>query len=219
MAYQPLRLDPACPARVQAFVRDTVESHFFADVRAMLRLPLPEMGITAGCNFAALEVLMAVVSGVSVTLFDAEAGAKTGNRGRLFRDALTCAYPWGSEPVPETGKALLGSDAADVIYYTFRNPLTHSLGKRDRRVVVKVNRATREGIGHAETVIEALESHAQFPAITKPPLPTVWKRPDATVIFVERFYWGVRKMIETLSTDGQRMTAAADVLTREQLTG
>jgi hypothetical protein len=215
MGYQRLRLHQSCPQIVADFIRGVVEDHFFADVRAMLRLPLPDLGITAGCNFAALEVLMAVVGGVSVTLFDAQGGKETGNRGELFRTLLTEAYPWTREPTPLTGRALVGVDASKVIYSTFRNPLTHSLGKREHRAVVKVNRVRPETSGLSEQTLETLESRADFPTMAKEPLPTVWERSDATVIFVERFYWGVRMMIETLSGNEARMSIAASLLQRD----
>ena len=59
-----LRFGPAATAKVKSTLDLAVRPHL-QDVRAMLRLPLPEAGITAGCNFAAVQVLLNVLSGLS----------------------------------------------------------------------------------------------------------------------------------------------------------
>jgi len=47
-----------------------VEKSSFSDVHAMLRLPLKSVALGAGCNFAIAHVLMAVIGGVSATLYE-----------------------------------------------------------------------------------------------------------------------------------------------------
>ena len=59
-----LRYGPAATAAVKSSLHLSVRPHL-QDVRAMLRLPLPDAGITAGCNFAAVHVLLNVLSGLS----------------------------------------------------------------------------------------------------------------------------------------------------------
>jgi hypothetical protein len=72
--YNPLAIDGAAPARVKSLIR-TLENHYFSDVHTMLRLPDPDQGLTAGCNFAIAQVLAAAVSGISVILYSHTGGS------------------------------------------------------------------------------------------------------------------------------------------------
>jgi hypothetical protein len=85
----------------------------------MLRLPQPNHGLPAGCNFAIAQVLAAAVSGISVTLY-----SHTGYKWTRFKDLLKDFYPWSLEP----GNTVTPQDGAEVIYSLIRNPLTHDLG-------------------------------------------------------------------------------------------
>ena len=110
---------------VLRFVEHPLSLHF-ADVRSMLRLPLPEQGIIdgagyGGCNFAVATVLCNIVSGISVTVF--RPPNLSNNRigsGRVFRQLLEDFYPW--DPGDN------GTEGAEALYSYFRNPLTHALG-------------------------------------------------------------------------------------------
>ena len=116
--------------RVSLFVRCHLSMQF-ADVRSMLRLPLPEQGIIdsagyGGCNFAVATVLCNIVSGISVTIF--RPPSLSNNRigsGRVFRQLLENFYPW------EQGDN--GGEGAEALYSYFRNPLTHALGVQRRQ--------------------------------------------------------------------------------------
>jgi hypothetical protein len=68
MAYKPLKVARGTPRHVNSLVR-SIESHYFSDVHTMLRLPLLDHQLDAGCNFAIAQVLLAAVSGISVTVF------------------------------------------------------------------------------------------------------------------------------------------------------
>jgi len=57
-----LNYGPAATAAVRSVLHLNVRPHL-QDVRAMLRLPLPDVCITAGCNFAAVHVLLTAVRG------------------------------------------------------------------------------------------------------------------------------------------------------------
>jgi len=59
----------------------------------MLRLPLPEIGITAGCNFAAVHVLLSMTSGLSRLM-----GPGPRNTGEHFKQFVRRWYPWKLEP-------------------------------------------------------------------------------------------------------------------------
>lgn len=119
LTYRCLQLSPSTPMVVRDFITRTIEELCFSDVHAMLRLPLPENGITAGQNFAITQVLMAVISGVSITLYD-----NVGGSGPLFMDVVEKFFPWDEEPSNDVKPKA----AACIIYELFRNPLTHAAG-------------------------------------------------------------------------------------------
>jgi hypothetical protein len=140
MAYRKLRLDPDTPPTVRFLITESIENLNFSDVRTMLRLPLPNddpnIALGAGCGFAITDVLLAVISGVSSTLYDCRQ-SNYGNRevGPKFQNLLIDFYPWKSEPKEETEaglKSLEGEAAAGVIYDVYRNPLTHCLGMSEK---------------------------------------------------------------------------------------
>jgi hypothetical protein len=204
MAYRGLKIDPSTPATVRKLV-GTLESHYLCDVHSMLRLPIPNYRIMAGCNFAAVQVLMATIGGISTTLY-----SHTGGKGKRFKDLLIGYYPWSLEP-PNTVTPV---QATDIIYSVFRDPLTHDLGldieKKAKTPSVEIKRrATKNKTrGLPEKEIEALENTASRPNMS----PTVTVRPDATVLFIEALYWGVRRMIEDLLADKTRMQSADSFL-------
>lgn len=196
--YKPLAIDPAAPARVKSLMR-ALENHYFSDVHTMLRLPDPDQGLTAGCNFAIAQVLAAAVSGISVTLYSHKGGS-----GVRFRGLLEAYYPWASEP----GNAVSAGAGASTIYSVIRNPLTHDLGldlenkRQGQKIILK--RLVNDRNGLPEKFIEQLET-ANRPS---PMSPTVVVGAASTVVLVEAFYWGVRQMVELLTRDSSRMQAA-----------
>lgn len=68
MAYQPVLLDSETPAGVAHLLRRGVDL-VFADVHAMLRLPLKKPNLSAGCNFTIAHALLAVIAGVSAASY------------------------------------------------------------------------------------------------------------------------------------------------------
>lgn len=173
---------------------------------------MPNENIVAGQNFAIAQVLMAVISGVSTTLYDSE-----GEPGKLFTAVVEKCFPWHMEPkggVPPKA-------AAAIIYDVFRNPLTHNAGvyferygnKRrlvQKKYIVKVGRLLNKDktAGHAEDWIEKLEASRSRPRFG----PTLKVAPHKKVLLVESLYWGVRHMIEQLTADQSRMQKAAQLL-------
>jgi len=86
----------------------------FNDVRGMMKLPCPEFGIDAGCNFAAAAALCNLISGVSVVLYTPK--EPNSGSGKKFKELLCEFYPWDSRENKE--------EKAKVIYDLIRNPLT-----------------------------------------------------------------------------------------------
>lgn len=85
----PTTVDAATPRAVRAFISQVMDV-YLADIHAMLRLPRPEVNITEGCNFSIVAVLMNVISGVSVVLYEPPANRASdrqtvhGNRKRVL---------------------------------------------------------------------------------------------------------------------------------------
>ncbi len=222
MAYKKLDLD--CKEkwpRVEWLVRNLLEL-YLVDLHHMLRLPLKEKGIKGGCNFSAAHTLLAAVSGVSTTLYK----QRKGPYEAPFKGALRDFYPWDAEegaPLGDNEK----DEIVDALWDEFRGVLTHHAGlptewdkiKRQwapaelgYRVVIK-RWVKTNGNGLAESKIETLEEAKKWPF-------TVMKRTlvidsDAKVLKVERFYWGVRRMIEEITRCHARMRNAEQYLSRK----
>ena len=212
MAYVKLQLDPNTPATVRKFVSGSVENLYFSDVHAMFRLPLPDLNIGAGQNFAIAQILMAVIGSISTTLYNQD-----GETGDLFKGLAEEFFPWEAEP----GLEVTRRSAVGIIYDVFRNPLTHSAGifmnrrgnKRylvHKKYAVKVKRLLDKNKtkGHTEEWLENLESSQTRPRMGQ----TLKVVSHKKVLLVEGLYWGTRKMIEKLTTDVSRMQKAEKFL-------
>lgn len=204
MAYQPLNIDPATTPSVRRLI-ERLEALSFADVHTMLRLPVPNYRLDAGCNFAIAHVLMTAVGGISTTLY-----RKGSNDGERFKGLLQDHYPWDIEPTHD----VTPSEGARIIYEVFRNPLTHDLGldlhNKSKGIKVKIKRLQRQNKkgGLPEKWIEELESHPTRPKMSS----AVTVRADANVLLVEALYWGLRRMVETMTRDSQLMARTESFL-------
>lgn len=87
----------------------------FGDVRSMMRLPLPSLGITNACNFAATATLCNLISGMSVSLYMPAQPAKANKKGQkeligsgeAFKSLATAFYPWPPGQNPKDGAKVL----------------------------------------------------------------------------------------------------------------
>jgi hypothetical protein len=199
MAYHELPLSPNLPSDDRDFIRDQVEP-YLRDAHAMLRLPVPTVpGLEAGCNFSVAQVLLSVVSGVSVTLYDPTALEADGVSGPRFKELLKKHYPWGEER--HLPGAQLDGDAAEQLWRLLRNPLAHTLGVIGPQRNLRFNPAglTIE-VEKGSIPEEAIEHDEQ--AATRPSnaddwktKPTLRKEADHLKLWLRSFYWGVRKTI------------------------
>lgn len=114
-----VRFGSAATAAVRSSLDLAVRPHL-QDVRAMLRLPLPDAGITAGCNFAAVHVLLNVLSGLSRLM-----GASPKRSDDAFRAFVARWYPWRLEPAESRFRQKRGTQA---LYDSFRTGFAHDLG-------------------------------------------------------------------------------------------
>ena len=171
----------------------------------MLRLPIPNYRLVTGAGLPIAQVLLNAVSGVSSTLYQPK-----GKSGAQFKGLLETYYPWDLEPPGGPSP----KDGARLIYEVFRNPLTHNLGLHLFKSVpkVKIKRSTRVGgAGPPERTITRWEKAAIRPKWSH----TVVERADATVMFIEPLYWGVRLMLQRLTADSARMAIAERFLERK----
>lgn len=204
MAYQPLNIDPATPPTVRRLI-ERLETLSFRDVHTMLRLPVLNYRLDAGCNFALSHVLLTAVGGISTTLY-----RKGNNDGERFKGLLTDHYPWNLEPAQN----VTASEGARVIYEVFRNPLTHDLGldlhNKSKGSKVKIKRMQRQNKngGLTEKWIENLESSPIRPNISS----AVTVRTGVYVLLVEALYWGLRRTVESMTYNPQLMKNAETFL-------
>lgn len=169
----------------------------FADFRCLLRLPEGELN--AGCNYATASVLLNIIGGVSVCLYDASLDdfASNSGRGQRFKCLLLTYYPWQSEPVQV-------KTAAEVLYDSLRNPLAHCLGlykPKDKygSRIVKTHMDIEQ--------IAALENNKTRPDWL-PPTITISPSAYHYDVNVNTLYWGVHRLIENLLSEKQQLVRA-----------
>lgn len=211
--YVPIALPESVPLRVRQLVAGRVDM-FLSDVHAMLRLPLPVLGINAGCNFAVVEVLCAVISGLSRVFRSDVYGA-----GKAF-EAVLEHYPHDEEP----NFAISGKDFRSELYDTYRCNLVHSLGinvseDAPRKIVPLLRRTVVRRytfVGPPDPWINSLENEAR-PGWLK--VPTLYDDAHGSrKLCAEALYWGTRRLTLRLCLDPFCVSRADSFLERaEQL--
>jgi hypothetical protein len=120
---------PDHPALTE-FLRRQVDMQF-ADLRLLLRLPVPELAPNVGCNFTAASMMMSVISGFSVWFFHTEEVTEIEKveeksrrqSGWRFKGFVQEYWPQGASELSATEVAAL--------LYEVRNSLAHDLGVSD----------------------------------------------------------------------------------------
>jgi hypothetical protein len=206
MAYKPLAPTIALPPHVKRLMWK-LERHYLTPAHALFRLPIPNYRIEGQFHFTIANVLLSAVAGLSTTLY-----AQAGGNGSRFRWLLEHYYPFADEPASAPSK----HETAATLWSVFRNPLAHDLGfdieKKSKtpetKYLRKLTSSNRGVRGLTERMIERLEDHSARPS----PTATVQIRADATVLYVDIFYWGVRRMAESLFSDSGRVSQAETFL-------
>jgi hypothetical protein len=192
--YIPIELGPETAGRLARFVAERVDL-YLADVHAMLRLPLREAGIEAGCNFAIAQALLSALAGLARLSQPQEYGT-----GAALKQVLGL-YP-DESTIPG---ATLQPQLAEHLYDAYRNVLTHSFGinvqwsKSAKAWAVeplpawfKVSTAG----GLPESQVESLE-HSARPAWLAQ-VPTLKLDGRTYVLNGEALYWGTRHLVRVL---------------------
>lgn len=179
----------------QRLIRDQLDMQL-ADVHAMMRLPInSDLGLKAGCNLAAAQVLLSLISGVSATLFHQGEGGARGRSKELFIRVLETHYPWDQEI--DTPDRHSREDAAKHLYSLFRNPLAHALGvvdtetNKDGRSLLVV-KAPMQAAELYELEMTGQRSDRWLD-------PTIESNAQTVILRIKSLYWGVREMIERVS--------------------
>jgi len=176
----------------------------FDDLLTLLRLPIAERGLTAGCNLAAATILFNLIAGASVCLFEASLKGLSDrkDRTRRFKEVLIRFYPW-------QGESLLVPDCVDCIYDAARNPLAHNFGLDDpnqHRFEVILQKEPLS----TEQIFE-LEDATIRPTRTPPTIASKRQTSFGTtrvIISVPTIFWGIHRMFRALISDPLQADAA-----------
>ena len=142
--------------RVQEFVVQVLDMQF-GDVRAMLQLPRPDIGITPACNFAIVSSLCNLISGISTTIFKPpglihEVRSPDCGSARAFRELVSGFFPYTPSGAVDFPRQL---------YDLCRNPMVHAAGLMDAPSPVvfftRIFDPAHDGVGWSDQELEDLE--------------------------------------------------------------
>ena len=174
-----------------------------AEVRELLRLPMPEVGLASGQNFAAATSLVNLIAGASVWFYEASTdGLSDRHSGRRFRETLAAYWPW------DDGEIVDRAEGTRLLYECVRNPLAHGFG---------MSRLDDEGSPiaflkdslTAERVAELDLAEARPQGIGPTIRPAGAGAPArAYLVAVPALYWGVQRLLRAVLTDEHQLPAA-----------
>lgn len=198
MAYVQLELPASLPESVVELVHRGVEP-LLQDVHWMMATMIAERGPREQWQRPIAHMLLATVAGVSTKLYCPPEG-ECRYTGRRFRNCLVRFYPWDIDTLDD----ISSEDAAEALYKVFRNPLVHNLGLGDDDSRVRKIGMVFRGTDDAEKRVEKLERLTTKP-YTKPCLVA---NDEKYVLWLDPFYWGVRKMVERWANDAEQVAQA-----------
>lgn len=212
MSYAPIELDPGTvPESIRFFVPDRVEP-YLRDVRVMLEAP--SAADRPGFNMSIAVVLCGVIGGLSRVFYN-----DLPKDGESFR-AVAQRYPMEDEPARAFHNL---QSFANELYGVYRCGLVHSLG-------LHMERADPRRWDSPWTIADVGERYvvARSPslplderqlaeldaAVGRPPwLYPILARVDSKIrLDVDALYWGVRRIVRSLSHDPPRQIVATAVL-------
>lgn len=183
---------------------ETVLDMQFADVRAMLQLPRPDLGITPACNFAIVSTLCNLISGISTTIYKPsdllhQVKSECGS-GRAFRELVRDFFPLKRQGT---------NDVPDNLYNLCRNPLAHSAGIADaalpRVYYTRVFHGDHDRAGWNDKELDDLE---RKPDRFRLPYHSIEIRNQEWTIHCDCFYFDVVKLLRGLIADATQAQAA-----------
>jgi len=208
----PVKLSPKTPANFRDLI-DEIQRAQLSEVHVMLLLGSHTLRTHGtACPFAIAQTLLSLVRGLSTVTY-----RKTeGNLQQSFRAILNDHYPWGAEPAG----AIAPGPAINALYSLYRNPLSHvvtiapiedagELRGALRRQTIGVRRQQAHGaVDWTEEALVDLEKALTRPSVLRPTMAQEARWRNLVWLTVEGFYWGMRRLIESLTFSRARMEAA-----------
>jgi hypothetical protein len=184
---------------VQGFIVGPLHMQF-SDVRAMLMLPRPEVGINTGCNFTITSELCSIISGVSTTIYK-PTDPKKKDSADAFKGLVQHFFPY--TPLGTT-------DFPGELYGYARNPLTHSAGIMDagspKVVIERLLDQSHPATGWSDKELNDLEAGTHhFPGKKG-----IVVADGKWTLYPEPFYLEVIEMLRRLVANKEQMQAAED---------
>ena len=203
MPYRPLNATRA-PNSIRDFIATHVDMQF-ADVHAMLRLPLDRGRNGAGCNFACVSTLCGLIAGASTIFY-----SQTGSNGERFKGVLNDYYPWRTQPKGGVSQAEASPLSTPTTETRLRMPGRFPPGRSgDIRTSGSSWTANAKVLGVVkqaltEQAIAALETPSgRAPSWLTPVV--VRNAAGGFDLYPHSLYWGTRRMVEALTRDRTRM--------------
>jgi len=182
-----------------------------ADLRTLLKLPLPELGLNDGANLAAASLLFNFIAGCSVCFYDASRQGRHSRRGRgkRFQDLLRDFFPWQGEQFSKT-------QGIKALYESARNPLAHSLGLDSPPTSGTGNQILLRKWALSGAEIQELENSLTKPSWAGSTILTESLASGATqlTISIPALYWGAHRMLHSLFADLSHAAKAEALATR-----
>jgi len=211
MAYTKILIPDHVGPGVRWVVREALDTRL-RDVHALLRMPIPEVEITATGHFTIVDTLLECIEGVSAVLFP-----RTGNSSDAFLECMKRHYSVeGNEPEG----ALPTDTVATELLFTFRHSLQHCLGlalkspdKQGIREAVVMPRELlvfRETFSLSEGQVESLEKGAWPAGLNRPTLQM--QGSNMMLLAVEALYVGTRRLVASVLADASAMGYAEQSL-------
>jgi hypothetical protein len=177
-----------------------------AEVRELLRLPMPELGLESGQTFAAAASLVNLIAGASVWFYDAStAGLSDRESGRRFRETLAAYWPW------DDGEIVDKAEGIRLLYECLRNPLAHGFGMSRLDDESSPIAFLKDSLT-AERVAELDLAEARPQGIGPTFRPAGAGAPArAYLVAVPALYWGVQRLLRAVLTDEHQLPAAEEL--------
>ena len=177
-----------------------------AEVSDMLRLPMPEVGLESGQNFAAAASLVNLIAGASVWFYDAStAGLSDRESGRRYRETLAAYWPW------DDGEIVDRAEGTRLLYECVRNPLAHGFGMSRLDDAGSPIAFLKEPLT-AERVAELDLAETRPQGLGPTIRPASADAPArAYFVAVPALYWGVQRLLRAVLTDEDQLPAAEEL--------
>ncbi len=187
-------------------LRYLVQRHLdmqFEDLRTMLLLPRGKF--LGGCNYATAALLLNVIAGSSVVFYEAseQALAKTGDRGKRFKEVIKKYYPWDGEDISQ-------GEFAHVLYELARNPLVHALGLDERPGATPFRTVALLKWPLTRSRVLKLEESEDRPKWTRAAISkdSLIESGSEYTLSIPSLYWGVHQMLRRLFADPNQVRKA-----------